>query len=212
MFHGKPIIGIAGGIGSGKSYIARLFGELGCVVIDSDAQVAEVYRDPVVRQALRQWWGAEVIGVDGQVNRKAIAKRVFSDPAERKRLEDLLHPRVNARRQVAMATAIAQNMQVKAFVWDTPLLFETGLYKQCDSLVFVDTPLETRQKRVLGRGWTPEELEKREILQWPLDKKRALCNDVIVNSDSPEGGRDDSRGQVGQVLSRILARLSSRPA
>lgn len=212
MFHGVPIIGIAGGIGSGKSYIARLFGELGCVVIDSDAQVAEVYRDPVVLHTLRQWWGDEVIGLDGKVNRRAVASRVFSDPAERKRLEELLHPRVNARRQVAMATAIAQNVPVKAFVWDTPLLFETGLYKQCDSLVFVDAPLETRQKRVAARGWSPEELEKRENLQWPLDKKRALCNDVIVNSDQPEGGRDDSRGQVGQVLSRILARLSSRPA
>jgi dephospho-CoA kinase len=212
MFHGVPIIGIAGGIGSGKSHIARLFGEMGCVVIDSDAQVAEVYRDPMVLHVLRGWWGPEVIGVDGRINRKAIASRVFADRDQRKRLEQLLHPQVNRRREVAMATAIAQNLQPKAFVWDTPLLFETGLYKQCDALVFVDTPLELRQKRVLERGWSPEELAKRENLQWPLDKKRALCNDVIVNSDPGERGANDSRGQVGQVLSRILARLSNRPA
>jgi dephospho-CoA kinase len=137
---------------------------------------------------------------------------VFADVSQRKRLEQLLHPQVNRRREVAMATAIAQNLQPKAFVWDTPLLFETGLYKQCDALVFVDTPLELRQKRVLERGWSPEELAKRENLQWPLDKKRALCNDVIVNSDPGERGANDSRGQVGQVLSRILARLSNRPA
>jgi dephospho-CoA kinase len=212
MFHGKPIIGVAGGIGSGKSHVARLFGEFGCVVIDSDAQVAEVYRDPAVLARLVEWWGPEVIGVDGRVNRKAIARRVFSDTEQRQRLEKLLHPQVNQRRQVAMATAIAQDPAVPAFVWDTPLLFETGLYKQCDWLVFVDAPLETRQKRVKARGWGPEELAKREILQWPLDKKRARCNDVIVNSDPGERVPNDSRGQVGQVLSRILARLSSRPA
>jgi dephospho-CoA kinase len=60
MYAGKPIIGLVGGIGSGKSYVARLFGELGCFVIDSDAQVTEAYRDPAVAEAIRGWWGDQV--------------------------------------------------------------------------------------------------------------------------------------------------------
>lgn len=202
MFHNKPIIGIAGGIGSGKSYIASLFKELGCAVIDSDAAVAELYQRPEVLQTLRQWWGGEAVTQAGQVDRKAIAKRVFSNPAERVRLEQYLHPLVNQLRIDTMARELAQMPDLKAFIWDTPLLFESGLYKQCDALVFVDAPVEMRVLRVAKRGWTAEELIKRENYQWPLDKKRSLCNDVIVNS----GNGDDARGQVGNVLSRILAR------
>src|ERR1700712_2002924 len=94
MFHGKPIIGISGGIGSGKSFVARLFGELGCVVIDSDAQVRIAYDLPRVKQALREWWGDGVFDAGGNVSRSAVARRVFADPAERARLEGLLHPLV----------------------------------------------------------------------------------------------------------------------
>src|SRR6266478_6420926 len=98
MFAGKPIIGIAGGIGSGKSFVAGLLGELGCEVIDSDAQVRAAYGEPEVRQTLREWWGESVIGADGSPDRAGIARRVFGDPLERKRLEGLLHPRVAALR------------------------------------------------------------------------------------------------------------------
>src|SRR5436190_23359086 len=92
VFHEKPIIGITGGIGSGKSFVARLFGELGCVVIDSDAQVRAAYERPDVKATLRQWWGAEAFDAAGNVSRPAIARRVFADPAERARLEGLVHP------------------------------------------------------------------------------------------------------------------------
>src|SRR5687767_11437573 len=92
MFAGKPIIGITGGIGSGKSFVAKIFGELGCHVIHSDEQVKAAYEDPHVRKTLRDWWGDKVFKPDGQVDRGAIAKKVFTDPAERLRLEGLLHP------------------------------------------------------------------------------------------------------------------------
>ncbi|CAN5502092.1 dephospho-CoA kinase [soil metagenome] len=202
VFQGKIIIGLAGGIGSGKSYIASLFAELGCAVIDSDAAVAELYRRPAVLQTLRGWWGDEAVSPAGQVDRKAIARRVFSDPAERRRLEAYLHPLVNDLRVETMTRDLSQMPDLKAFIWDTPLLFESGLYQQCDALVFIETPIEIRAERVAKRGWNAEELARRENLQWPLDKKRLLCNDVIVNS----GNGGDARGQVGQVLTRILAR------
>src|SRR5689334_23216760 len=157
MFGGRPIIGIAGGIGGGKSHIARLLGELGCAVIDSDAQVKAAYADPKVLVQLRQWWGDSVITPDGLPNRKAIAQKIFSDESERKRLESLLHPLVAELRDRQMAE-LAKDSAIVAFVWDTPLLFEAGLSEKCDAILFVDTPLEIRQERVARtRGWSPGE-------------------------------------------------------
>lgn len=214
MFQGKPIIGIAGGIGSGKSRVARLFGELGCAVIDSDAQVRDAYSREDVRGTLKQWWGERVFREDGQLDRAAVAARVFSDPAERMRLEALVHPLVAEARDQAMRRA-ASDPQVVAFVWDTPLLFEAGLNRDCDAVVFVDAPHDLRLERVhRSRGWDAAELARRENLQWPLDRKRRLSDDVVTNTaDAGEGspgppGADPLRDQVRQVLSRILARTA----
>lgn len=198
--HGRPIIGIAGGIGSGKSFVADLFGELGCLVIKSDDQVHQAYRDPQVIGKLREWWGDEVIGPDGQVNRRAIARQIFGNAAERQRLEGLIHPYVARMRDEVMAAA-AEDASVVAYVWDTPLLFETRLNEECDAVVFVDAPLELRQKRVQGsRGWSEGELERREILQTPLDRKRRI-SDYVINNTADAA---HARRQVEEVLHRIL--------
>jgi dephospho-CoA kinase len=207
MFSGKPIIGIAGGIGSGKSFVAGLFAELGCAILDSDAHVRQAYGDPQVLAALRQWWGDEVLRPDGSVDRSRIAGRVFHDPRERKRLEGLLHPMVARLREREMEK-LALNPGVVAFVWDTPLLFEAGLNSRCDAVAFVDTPLELRLRRVSrSRGWDEAELQKREKLQWPLDRKREISDYIIENTADVGVVRD----QVRDVLSRILARVSQRP-
>ena len=207
MFAGKPVIGIVGGIGSGKSFVASLFGELGCRVIDSDAQVRDAYRDPDIKATLKQWWGDGVFLLDGQVNRSAIAARVFSDPMQRQRLEQLIHPWVARARDAIMQKEV-KNPQTVAFVWDTPLLLEAGLGKDCDSVVFVDAPLDLRLARVRqNRGWRAEELARRENLQWPLDKKREISEYVVSNT--ADAGA--ARSQVRAVLSRILAGLSPTP-
>ena len=207
MVAGKPVFGIAGGIGSGKSFVARLFGEMGCAVIDSDAQVRAAYRDPSVREALRAWWGDGVLLPDGEVNRQVIAARVFSDEAERRRLEGLIHPWVARARDREMDAA-ANDPQVVAYVWDTPLLFEAGLNGECDAIVFVDAPEDLRLRRVReARGWDEAELLRRQKSQWPLDNKRRISDYVLTNT----ADADDTRGQVREVLSRILARSSNRP-
>lgn len=222
MFHGKPILGIVGGIGSGKSYVARLFGEEGCLVIDSDALVREAYDDPAVRQTLREWWGEAVFRPDGSVDRRAIANQVFRKDDELRRLEGLVHPWVDRRRRQIMQAA---GPRVVAFVWDTPLLFEAGLDRECDRVVFVEAPLEERVRRVAAqRGWNAAELLRREKLQMPLDKKRQLSDDVLVNSaeglsaagtiagQGPPGddARTGSRSQVRKILSRIVSGLPKR--
>jgi hypothetical protein len=117
---------------------------------------------------------------------------------------------------------------VEAYVWDTPLLLETGLNRQCDVVVFIDAPREQREARVAWqRGWDAAELARREKLQMPLDKKRELSDDVIVNTapgaasgmiagnGPPEGDGDDTsagvRGQIQKILSRIVPGLPDRP-
>jgi len=200
VFHGKPIIGILGGIGSGKSTVAGLFGEMGCLVIRSDEQVREAYADPQVRQTIRQWWGGSAFDADGEVRRGWIAQKIFSDPAERRRLEQLLHPWVAAARDKVMQAA-AGDAQVLAFVWDTPLLVEAGWESQCDILVFVKAPWEMRLGRVRhNRGWDEHQLRQREILQTPLDKKEKISDYVISNTADVEFARN----QVRKVLNRIF--------
>ncbi len=204
MFAGKPIIGIVGGIGSGKSFVAHLFGEMGCLVIDSDEQIRRAYQSPAILQTLRQWWGGEIFQPDGQVDKAAIAAKVFSQPQQRQRLEQLLHPLIAQERNRRMEEA-ADDPQVLAYVWDTPLLYETGLHAQCDAVVFVDTPLPLRLQRVSQtRGWADRELKKREKSQLPLDKKREMAHYIVVNTADAGCIRE----QVRDVLSRIFAKRS----
>ena len=201
MFHGKPVIGITGGIGSGKSTVAQMFGDLHCLVISSDEQVNQAYRDPAIIQQLCSWWGDAIVRPDGQVDRIRIADIIFSDPSQRLKLEGLLHPKVEQLRQGLMLGA-ADDPQVPAIVWDTPLLFETGLYRQCDAIVFVEAPLPQRLRRVQQtRGWTQQELTRRENSQWPLDKKREISDYIVDNTADAEF----VRSQLRDVLFRIIS-------
>jgi dephospho-CoA kinase len=200
VFQGKPIIGIAGGIGSGKSFVARLFGEMGCLVIHADDQVRQAYGDPEIQKTLERWWGREIYREDGNINRPEVARRIFSSPQERVKLERLLHPWI-ARQRDRLMEESAKNPRVLAFIWDTPLLFETGLEQDCDAVVFVDAPEDTRFQRVSQtRGWDPDEIIRREKLQWPLDKKKKMSHYVVVNTADAAA----SRSQVRKILSRIL--------
>lgn len=204
--HGKPIIGITGGIGSGKSFVADLFGEMGCLVIKSDEQVNEAYQDAAITRQLREWWGDDVVAKGGGVNRRAIAERIFNSATERRRLEGLLHPYVARRRDEVMKGA-ADDRGVVAFVWDTPLLIETGLDEHCDAVVFVEAPLALRLQRVAaGRKWSSEELMRRENLQTPLDRKRQI-SDYVVNNTADAA---HARRQVKEVLQRIFVEKTDR--
>ncbi len=196
----EPIrIGIAGGIGSGKSTVARCFSSHGCVVIDSDALSRSALQQPEVIEQLVSWWGPSVVSVTGSVDRGAVGKIVFSDAAERSRLEQLIHPMIERERAELIRQA-AQKGSV-AVVVDAPLLFEAGLAGEMDAIVFVDTPFKARLERVkASRGWSEQELRRRENTQIPVEEKRERSDYRIVNT----GDVDDLRRQVAQILSEII--------
>lgn len=197
-YRGKPVIGLTGGIGSGKSTVARILGEFGCIVTDSDALARAALEQPEVRYKLVERWGDRIINKKGLVDRSVIGGIVFNDTDERKWLESQTHPWIESRRIEQFDAAPPETV---AFVIDAPLLLEAGLDSQCDAVIYVDAPLETRQARVREtRGWNVEELARRERAQLPLDLKRERADYVVVNDTSEK----DLTGAIRQILDRVL--------
>lgn len=196
----KPIIGLIGGIGAGKTTLSHEMAEHGGLVINADVHAREAIEDDDVKQQLREVFGDEVITSDGEVNRGRLADLIFENQRNRQIVESLVHPKVAARRQKMIAQAQA-DPDVKFIVLDVPLLFEVRLNEQCDHVVFVDTSRERRLQRLSDRrGWTDSELERREKNQMPLDRKREMADHVIDNNASEA----DAQRQVRDVLARIL--------
>jgi dephospho-CoA kinase len=190
-----------GGIGSGKSTVAGLLSELGALVIDSDRTNHALLDTPEVQRILTSWWGDKVVDAEGRTDRGALRRIVAENAESRQRLEALMHPRIAQARESVM-TRHADDPGVKAFVWDTPLLYEAGLADQCDVVIFVEADREVRFERVaLRRGWGAEDLDRFEKAQWPLDFKRKRADHTVENNS--EIGV--LRPQVEDVFSRILS-------
>ena len=193
-----PIIGLAGGVGAGKSAVAAILSRLGCVVCDSDDLGRQALGDPAIRGELVGWWGRQVLDEAGEIDREAVAAIVFSRSDELRRLESLVHPWIEARRKALFEMAPAD---VCALVIDAPLLFEAGLDAECDAVIFVDADRGTCLARVAEeRGWDEQELGKREDSQLPLDEKRARSDYVVSNN----GDLRALSEQVHRTLNEIV--------
>lgn len=181
-----PIIGIVGGVGSGKSTLARWVAEHHpAVVMDADRIGHSLLSETHVKSALRTDFGDAIFDHKGNVIRAELAHRVFgttpAQQAARGRLDNLLHPLIRAEIQRQIAAIDPQRINVGLL--DAALLLESGWRDQCRAVVFIDTPAERRAQLVqTNRGWSVEELHRREASQWPLEKKRAAA-DLIVNND-----------------------------
>ncbi len=194
-----PVIGLVGGIGSGKSLVASHLRQLGCLVCDSDAMARDILRERRVRDQLIEWWGSGIVDRDGEIDRGRVASIVFARPQERARLESLIHPLVEARRERLFGEPPPGT---RALVIDAPLLLEAGLGEKCDAIFFVDAPRPVRLARVVAtRGWTEEEVDRREAAQWPLDRKRQAADTVLRNDDEPASLRQE----VARALEQVLA-------
>ena len=195
----ERVIGVVGGVASGKSAVATTLEELGAWRVDADQLGHNALRDPVVKHALTDRWGAEILDAQGHIDRRAVAQRVFAAGAEAELrfLEQQTHPHITAavRRQIAALPRHAW------LVLDAALLLEAGWHAFCQTIIFVDTPLAARQARALARGWDAQELRRRESKQWPLDRKRALATHVLPN----DGDLEHLRGWVRQFWQEIQA-------
>ncbi|GIW96552.1 MAG: dephospho-CoA kinase [Pirellulaceae bacterium] len=186
------IVGVIGGIGSGKSEVARRLAGHGGHLIEADKIGHQVLEEPEVRQRLYQRWGEAVLDQAGRIDRRKVAARVFGETpqaAEELRfLESVVHPRIGARmcELLEQIETVARQTGRQLVVVDAAVLLETGWAEWCDALVFVDAPQELRQQRATARGWSATEWRQREARQWPLDKKRRYATAVIQNDASLE--------------------------
>lgn len=193
------VIGLVGGIAAGKSAVAGLFAAHGVEHIDADRLAHEVGAEPDVLRAVAATFGERFVAGD-RLDRPALAALVFGDPAARQRLEAILHPRIRARIVVALAAARARGHSALV---DAPLLFETGLDTLCDTVVFVDAPPAVRATRAAARGWSTDELARREQHQLPLAEKRARAAHALDN-----GG---AIAATGRAVAALLQRWEASP-
>jgi len=194
----KPVIGLIGGVGSGKSLAAAEFAKYGGRIVSGDAFGHEALRRPVIKEQVVRRWGHEILNDEGEVDRRKLGAIVFSDPKERKTLEGLVFPWIEKRIDEEIVRAMSDS-QVKFVVLDAAIMLEAGWSRRCDQIVFVDTPREERLRRLAGeRGWTAQQVEEREKAQWPLNEKQMRASAVLDNSGSPEALARQVRKLVAQ--------------
>jgi dephospho-CoA kinase len=195
------ILGLTGGIGTGKTHVARLFEKLGVPVIDADAITHELQaRGAPLLAALAEAFGREILRPDGSLDRARLGELVFRDARARARLEALVHPAVGA--EMARRIAAARAAGAPLVILDIPLLFEVGGRQRAgvEAVILVWARAEQQIERQLARdGCTREEAERRLAAQRPIDEKRALADFVIDNS----GSFADTERQVRELHARL---------
>lgn len=200
------LVGLTGGIASGKSTFAAALRALGAPVIDADALAHAAVRrgTPALQEIVRQF-GPGVLGPDGELDRRAMGSLVFADPGARARLEAIVHPAV--REGVAAETArLAAGGHPLAF-YDVPLLYERGLDREVDCVVVVRAPRALQRERLQARdGLSPAEAEARLDAQLPIDEKARRADVVVENS----GDLASLRSRAAPLLDALRAGLGRR--
>ncbi|MEM1025544.1 MAG: dephospho-CoA kinase [Myxococcota bacterium] len=193
------LLGLTGGIGSGKSTVAGMMAEAGIPVVDADRLAREAVA-PGSRglSGIVERFGAEILDPSGALDRPALGKLVFGDPASREALEAIVHPEVSRLSRASFAELEAQGHGWA--VYDVPLLFETQRESEFDLVVVVAVSPETQRARVRERdGSTLEEIQGRIDAQMPLVDKAGRADVVIDN----QGSLDETRRQVEALMKRL---------
>ncbi|HEY3100426.1 MAG TPA: dephospho-CoA kinase [Methylomirabilota bacterium] len=199
------LVGLTGGIATGKSTVSDIFRRLGCIVIDADQLAREVVApgEPALAAVARDF--GDVLAPDGTLDRKKLAAIVFADPARRRRLEGILHPAIRARFD-ARLEALARDGFDGIVLFDAPVMIESGGYKHMDRLVVVATDEATQRARLVARDADAADGERRITSQMPLAEKVKLADHVIDNS----GDRAATEARTREVHAALLADLAAR--
>jgi dephospho-CoA kinase len=190
-------LGLSGGIGSGKSTVAKIFADLGAVVIDADAISREVlepgqigYENTILT------FGESVLSESGSIDRKKLAELVFQNPAQLAKLEAIIHPAV-----IARVAQIRESLPASAIVvYDTPLLVEKNLKSQFDKVVIVLADEQIRKDRLVTRGLELPDIDAR-ISNQATDSQRSDVADYIINNDGTLAQLQDNVTKVWNQLS-----------
>jgi dephospho-CoA kinase len=191
------VVGLTGGIGSGKSVVAEMFREEGAEVIDFDylARLVVEPGTPAWREIV-EYFGRRILFSDKTLNRSALAEIVFSDEESRKALEGFTHPRIFEARD-ALLKGIKERDPLSVVIIDFPLLFELGLRNGLDQVILVYVPREMQIERAMNRGnLSREAVGKRLKAQMPIEEKRSLSDYVIDN----QGDFTETRAQVHRIM------------
>jgi dephospho-CoA kinase len=195
------ILGLTGGIASGKSCVAAMFAELGAVVVSADQLAREVVApgSPTLLELVSAF-GPKVLDAAGELDRTTLGRLVFADPAARQRLDALTHPAIGRLAEERLRELRARN--VPLVVYEAPLLFEAGAEHRVDRVLTVMVDPETQRARVAQRDRLPaEEVETRIAAQWPQAEKVARADYVIDNS----GSLAETRRQVAALHHYLLS-------
>ncbi len=184
MKHNIKVVGITGGIASGKSTIAEIMRSLGANIIDADKLCHQLINTKEISQKITKNWGNYIQNEHGEIKRDVLAKIVFSDKREISSLNEIIHP--EAIKHIRnIITKLKDVADTKAIVVDAALLVESNLADVCDLIIFVDTNRETCNKRAMvERMWSPDEIDKREIYQGLLQEKKEIADMIIDNNQS----------------------------
>jgi len=202
------LIGLTGGVASGKSTVAKMFKQCGAIVIDADGLAREVVQPgkPTWRDIVRHF-GTSILNTDRTINRQALGSIVFSRPTQRRVLERLIHPRV-AREQQRLTREAARNDPNAVVLYDVPLLFEAGIDKRVEKTIVVAADQSTQIARLKKRnGLSRTEALRRIRSQMPLSKKIRQA-DIVIDGTLP---RTVGRKQVRDVF-KVLSKLASSQA
>lgn len=197
------LVGLTGGIGSGKSTAARMLRDLGAVVFDADVLAREAVAPGTGgHRAVVERFGADVLAPGGELDREALAAVVFADPAARRDLEAIVHPEV---RRLFAEGSEAYRDSDRVVVLSAPLLVETGMHSAFEVLVVMAVPEPVQVERLMrDRGMSEEEIRARMEAQAPLEDKAAVADILLDNEGSPE----DLERQVDRIWGDLVARAA----
>jgi len=194
------VVGLVGGIGSGKSTVAAQFADLGCAVVDADRMGHALLEEPAIRRALVARFGRKILGEGGRIDRRLLGQEAFASAERLEALNSIVHPELWPRVRRAILQA-RRRRGARAVVVDAALLLEKGLDALCDCVVYLHAPREVRRARTrASRGWRPSEVARREAAQISLKAKRQRADYTVDNRSSPEHTLE----QVRTILSRLL--------